>query len=273
MSEDLTRNLRLLCSYYRSISEVCRRLDVNRTQFNRYLSGSNRPSAHMMQRLCDFFGVEEHEILLPHHQFQRLIDVRPRQHTAREPQHPEQEHLQHLQQLTGQSLDKYLGYYFEYYLSMACPGNILRTLVHLEKPDKQVYYQRLERLQEAPDERPYHGIYLGAAYLLTDRIFLVDYESLTGQEISQTILFPSYKNRISYLSGLKIGAAGSGDRMPCATRVLYEYLGHSVNKRQALKRCGLYPLDTEQIEPSLKQALINQLDDDEYHLRARHLHR
>lgn len=274
MTEHFCSNLKLLCSYHKSIAEVCRRLGINRTQFNRYLKGSNQPSTHRLQQICDFFGVEPHEIRLPHHQFQRLISVRPRV-TALTTEQPtaEQQHLQRLRQQSGQGLDRYLGYYFEYYLSMASPGKILRTLVHIEKVSDQVVFQRLERLQERPNEKPCHGIYLGAAYLLADRIFMVDYESLTGQEISQTILFPSYRNRISYLTGLKLGASGSGERMPCATRVVYEHLGSSVDKRQALRLCGLYPLDTDQIEPFLKQALSNQIAADEYHLRARHLPR
>lgn len=42
MNENFARNLRLLCSYYKSIAEVCRRLEINRAQFNRYLSGRHQ---------------------------------------------------------------------------------------------------------------------------------------------------------------------------------------------------------------------------------------
>nr|HQV08363.1 helix-turn-helix transcriptional regulator [Thauera sp.] len=63
MHEDFARNLRLLCSYYRSIAEVCRRLEVNRPQFNRYLSGRYRPSTNTLRRFCDFFGVDREEMV------------------------------------------------------------------------------------------------------------------------------------------------------------------------------------------------------------------
>lgn len=59
MSRDLPKNLRLLCSYHRSIAAVCRELGVNRSQFNRYLGGETMPSLRLMRRICDFFGVEE----------------------------------------------------------------------------------------------------------------------------------------------------------------------------------------------------------------------
>ena len=91
-NEDLGRNLRLLCSYYTSVAEVCRRLEINRPQFNRYLSGRYKPSANTMRRFCEFFGVEEHEMLLPHSQFKLMVQVRPNDragdaHSALEMQH------------------------------------------------------------------------------------------------------------------------------------------------------------------------------------------
>ncbi len=93
MNENLSQNLRLLCSYYKSVAEVSRRLGISRPQFNRYLSGRYRPAANTLRRICDFFGVEEHEVLLPHSQFERLVQVRPKSQHRIE-QLPEREHLE-----------------------------------------------------------------------------------------------------------------------------------------------------------------------------------
>ena len=76
MSADFCANLRLLSDHYKSIAEVCRRLGVNRSQFNKYLNGRSRPSRHIMKKICDFFGVEEYEVLLPHKEFDELIRLR-----------------------------------------------------------------------------------------------------------------------------------------------------------------------------------------------------
>ncbi|HEY6610672.1 MAG TPA: helix-turn-helix transcriptional regulator, partial [Pseudomonas sp.] len=59
MSEHLGHNLKLLCSHYRSIAEVCRKLGINRAQFNKYLGDQSRPTPYNLKRICDFFGVEE----------------------------------------------------------------------------------------------------------------------------------------------------------------------------------------------------------------------
>ncbi|MDO6461311.1 helix-turn-helix transcriptional regulator [Granulosicoccaceae sp. 1_MG-2023] len=274
MQDHFAANLRLLCSYYRSIADVCRRLNINRSQFNRYLSGRSRPSAHTLRRFCDFFGVEEYEILLPNEQFQRLIKVRPNRPEGDAPgtpaEQPETPHLRQLGQMGTAGLSRYLGYYFENYMSMAHPGKILRTLVKLEQRDEGVYFQRTERVRERDGEAVCHGVYLGMAHFLTDRIFLVDYESLTGHEITETILFPTFKNRVTRLSGLKLGVSGTGERMPSCARVVYEYLGPQVDTLRALSLCGLYAPDSAEIDAVTVNAVRNDMAAGDVHFRARH---
>jgi len=223
-----------------------------------------------MLRICEFFGVEEFEIMMPHNQFKLLIQVRPRPKKDEVPMLPEVSHLSRLEKNSTSDLDRYLGYYFEYYISMAHPGKILRTLVCFEKQGNKVYYQRTERIIESHNKKAYHGIYLGMVNFLVDRIFMVDYESLTAHEISQTILFPTFKNRITQLKGLKIGVSGSGERMPICTRVIYEYLGKSVNLKKAFSLCGLYKMDSENIDTAIKDAVKNDMHEGEWHFRARH---
>lgn len=270
MTNDFANNLQLLCSYYKSIAEVCRCLDINRAQFNRYINGRHKPGANNMRRICDFFGVEDFEIVMPHSQFKLLIQVRPKPKSEGVYALPETTHLSKIADSSTSDLDKYLGYYFEYYISMAHPGKILRTLVCFEKKGSNVYYQRTERIIEPPNKKAYHGIYLGMVSFLVDRIFMVDYESLTAHEISQTILFPTFKNRISQLKGLKIGVSGSGERMPICTRVVYEYLGKSVNLKKAFSFCGLYTMETKDIDISIKEAVKNDMKEGEWHFRGRH---
>ena len=58
-------NLRLLSRKYPSISELSRRLGINRTQFNRYLSGESFPRPDVLDRICNFFGVDARILLDP----------------------------------------------------------------------------------------------------------------------------------------------------------------------------------------------------------------
>ena len=58
-------NLRILAHKYPSISELSRQLGINRTQFNRYLSGESFPRPVVLARICSFFDVDARVLLEP----------------------------------------------------------------------------------------------------------------------------------------------------------------------------------------------------------------
>ncbi len=58
-------NLRILAQSYPSISELSRQLGINRTQFNRYLSGESFPRPDVLARICAFFDVDARVLLEP----------------------------------------------------------------------------------------------------------------------------------------------------------------------------------------------------------------
>ncbi|MGY8637516.1 helix-turn-helix transcriptional regulator [Bradyrhizobium sp. 14AA] len=249
-------NLKLLCSHYRSIAEVCRRLKVNRAQFNKYLSGQTAPTAHNLKRICDFFGVEESEIVRPHEEFAQLIGVRVGTSARAALSVPPLKHLETLRRHSSDTLKKYAGYYFEYYYSMSSPGRILRSLVHLHETSGYWACERTERLQDvgAPAR---HALchYVGMAFYLNERIFVLDYESLTSNEITQTVLIPSFKNRITRLNGLKLGVSAADQRAPCCSRVVWDYLGPKVPRIQSYRKLGLFALDDDQIDVDVRRRL------------------
>jgi transcriptional regulator with XRE-family HTH domain len=260
---EFCENLRMLCSYYRSVADVCRKLNINRAQFNRYLNGSSKPSNHTLERICDFFGVEPSEIYLPREHFHQIIQVRPKQKPERAVY---TDHIARLQHQSHGKFDKYLGYYYEYYLSMSSRGKVLRGLVHMFMQDGGVYYERFERFpQNATLDGTFKCKYLGGAFYLNDRIFLVDYESLTGNEMVQTVLFPSYKNKVARLSGLMLGVASSHERSIGCARVVFEYLGKEIDVRKAMRLCGIFDTATVEIDPSILKAIDNSPHKDQHH--------
>lgn len=58
-------NLRKLSDSYSSISALSRELRINRTQFNRYLSGESFPRPDVLSRICEFFNVDARVLLEP----------------------------------------------------------------------------------------------------------------------------------------------------------------------------------------------------------------
>lgn len=254
MHEDFTKNLRLLCSYYPSIAEVCRKLHINRPQFNKYLSGTTQPSRHIQRQICDFFGVEDHEIFLPHSQFAQIIRVRPAA-SDRPMKRPYVHDIDALQHLSAVHLAKYLGYYFEYHDSMSYPGYVIRSLLHIGQEGDGIYYRRAERMRFPDRTELYKAKFLGSVLFLRERIFLVGYETITQAEVTQTILFPTYRNRVSYLSGLKVGVSASDRREPLSMRVVMESLGSNISTKSALRLCGLFAPDSREIDPAIRERL------------------
>ncbi len=52
-------NLRTQCARFESIAALCRACDINRQQFNRYLSGQNLPNPRTLKRLCEVLQLPE----------------------------------------------------------------------------------------------------------------------------------------------------------------------------------------------------------------------
>jgi hypothetical protein len=48
-----------------------------------------------------------------------------------------------------------------------------------------------------------------------------------------------------------------------------EYLGQQVDVRKALRLCGLYESFDDAIDPSIRQAIHNQMDSGDWHFKAR----
>lgn len=267
MQDDFVANLRLLCGFYPSIAEVCRRLEINRSQFNRYLSGRFCPRHSVLRRMCVLFGVEEHELFLPHDDFCKIVqgDRGETNQFSITPKWPEGFFPQ-----SKEGMDKYLGHYFEYYYSMSRPGHLIRTLVSIEEREYGMVYQRTERMRVQSGSRICHNRYQGLAFRLSDRLFLLDSEIINGNEITQTILFPSFQSQLSYLTGLRLGVADNSERMPCCVRVVYEKLTDSTSVRSALSMCGLFSENDSSIDPEICRNVYNDIGLNEHQFRARH---
>lgn len=201
-----------------------------------------------MRRICDFFGVDEYEILLPHDQFRNLVRLRPTHDRGNIVLPPGLEGLLLEAQRSGRLLSKTYGYYHKYYLSFSAPGYVLKSLVYIYGWNDYTLYKRLERLRRPNRSGPPEVYkYAGMITIVGDRMHLIDQEMITGSELTQTVLFMNYRNRVSTLTGLAMGVSGNDTHEPSSSRVVMEYIGRSVNLRQAISECHLYPLNSDDV--------------------------
>lgn len=252
---DFPENLRLLCAYRPSISQIGRDLDINRSQFNRYLAGTSLPRPALMRRICDYFGVEPYEIAMPHAEFEQIVKLKGLEgdSSAR----LMRRHLDRVMGLNDARIRHLAGMFWEYSYSMSQPGKVVRALISFQQDGKQMIYRRLERIgpHDAPVHRHYR--YQGVALMTGDRIFMSDYEFTAGVELTQTVLYPDYALRWTRLHGVRLGVSADHRHMPCAVRVCFERVPKGMKVMGALRRCGLFEPMHAEIPPHVRQMIDN----------------
>ena len=266
----LAANLRTLCGNYRSVAEVCRRIGINRQQFNKYLSGATAPSLHTLKRICDFFGVDEAEIFLAPGEFHALTSLKRPGPQAVSPLAAAVERVAALHPDSQQKLRRYCGYYSSYFRSPAFPGMVFRTLYVMYQKGDHTYTKAIERMSDP--RRPTAGVpvskYLGTVLFAEDRIYLMEYSPIAHQTFALTVLYPSFRSHIHLLSGLCLAVSGGPGRQAGSMRMVFEYLGETVNLRDAIRRCGIYPEDSDEIGVDIRDRVRNAIGPDEQTLCA-----
>jgi transcriptional regulator with XRE-family HTH domain len=261
-SAAFVENLRYLCAHFNSVAEVCRSLGMNRQQFNKYLSGQSEPSLRNLKRITDFFGVDEYEITLPHKEFVRL--VRPKRGQVRETLLLEQL-LTQIDIASGEeqtALAAYSGVYTAYFCSPVWSNHIVRSLTTMSFEAPNCLTKSVQRLYLPGGTRSMKVTqkFKGVVRTIFDRLYVVEYEANSRDLASFTILYPSHRRQLQFLTGIMVTIASGGSRQPFSTRVVYQYLGKDVDLRREIARCHLYPVDSPEIPEEVRSRITDRSD-------------
>lgn len=257
---DLGRNLIYLCGFYPSISEVCRQIDINRQQFNKYTSGAVMPSLFILKRIADFFGLEVEEICLPHDNLRAIFQIRKgTAATADSGGRRLLDDIGMFSQDFSEPLDKYEGYYYRYYYAYDLSGRVVRSLFRLSKSDGFYVTRHIERIFH-PASAGRHKTafkYSGFATGLSNCIFVIEFESLMKSCIAHAVfpIIPRPGQR--YLFGLQTSLSTTLGR-PAASRVVLERIRPNVTVRKMLAHCGTFESNSPELEPDLLNLIGNE---------------
>lgn len=216
------RNLRLLAADHSSVSELSRVLGINRTQFNRYLSGESFPRPDVLAKICSYFGTDARILLEP------LEDIAPAQRST---------HRAFLDGFLGQEAELIpedqlpSGFYRFTRRSFIDQSLFVLGMVHVRRQDNQTVLRGFEAknamvMQGLPTDlnsREFRGIFIrqeDGLTVLTARqnAMTSSYNFLTRVASFQNNFWVGYTTRtvVESASGLR------------ATRLAYEYLGPRV---------------------------------------------
>ncbi len=262
-------NLRLVCDQYRSVAHVCRSMEMNRQQFNKYLSGKIYPSKHNLSRVCHFFKLTEEQLNLQPSAFDQVVAEIFQ--SKGDPGVSEIEKAIDSLPNSLEVLARYEGYYYSHFHALGFPGYLVRSLVHIYRYRDRFYTRNTEHLwnKEKDDTHRHRFKYKGIAMYLGDRIFITEIEMLTKSAVCHTILFPSYRNVVDTLSGITTGVGSINSHMPKSTRVEYQFLGKQVDLKDKLRGCGIFDLDSELIDSDIRERIDNEMTDQKFMLTAR----
>ncbi len=269
-SENVQENLRLLCSYGKSTSDICRRAGFNRQQFNKYLNGHAQPSLATLRKICDFFGVDDHEILLHHDSFKAIVRLRPPKLGVKQTSY--EVALDNLTQRskTNQSLMKrHAGYYHAYFAPEPARNILVRTLVHLYRENDAWLTKTIDRKLDEAFFVPSRVKYTGVALEAFQRITILEREIGSGRSIWATMLYCSEQDPPNFLSGLSMSVETEARHDISCVRGVWQYLGKNPDLRQALKLCGIVDQDAEDIPEIVLEGTDNSLRQGELILSPR----
>jgi transcriptional regulator with XRE-family HTH domain len=253
VGSDLSRNLRFLCDFEKSVSEVCRAIGINRQQFSKYLNGSSQPSPYNMQRICSYFSIRPADLLLPHDELAGRFEFRAAGGERRVGSASRRVFARAFPG-DGAGLRRYVGYYLTHCHSFSWEGHLLRAITQVFERDGLYGIKTIERTRDPEDGALFLSKYDGQMSLLGNRLFVIEHQSLANDAIVETVLYPTARSQLTLLRGVTFGLS-SKHRNPYVSRCVWKYLGSTIDLKRALQATGLYASDSKRVDPKIARIL------------------
>jgi len=159
---------------------------------------------------------------------------------------------------TRRALARYLGYYHSFFRAFSWDGYVMCALACIHECEGRVFVKTIERPRDSREDVRYLSKYKGLVTMLENRIFVIEFESLARDAIVETILYPAQRSRVALLRGVTLGVS-SKRREPYASRVVWKYLGRTIDRRAALGAVGLYKADSRHVDRRVLSLLGEQV--------------
>ncbi|WP_321791806.1 XRE family transcriptional regulator [Caballeronia sp. J97] len=255
--KNVAANLSHLANTFDSASEFCRKLDINRQQFNKYVAAQHLPAQKVIQKIARHFLIEPAQLLLAPAAFKRAFEERDPGLPFELQGAPELVKMFPAVGSSGEAMRGMLGVYHRYHNSSIYKGMVLRSVTWLYVRDGTARYVTIERfpLLDGSARSGYTFTYHGFCLALGDRLFLIDSESKQRNEVTLSILTQQPRRPIRFLYGIYSAVASSSYRQPFSTRLVLHHVSNTKLTRQHLRQATVLRPDDASIPPEIRNYL------------------
>ncbi len=256
----LAANLRTLCERHESVAAVCRKINVNRQQFNKYLSGTHLPSAANLRLIANFFGLSVPILFSDPEEFRGLVDENYFHAMATARQLPEfSRFLSNVVMSSNVHDNELVGVYDRYQYSSIYKGFILKSAFCIYRNREFLQHYYVERFPsfDNPGKTEYIFKYYGFCVPVADRLFTADFEGIQSNELTFGVYAQVKRNAKRFMFGISSGIAATVFRQPYATKVALHYRGPGLLRREHLEQLTVM----DRNDPAVPREALQYLGD------------
>ena len=251
--ETMARNLRILCEERGSIAKVCRKIGINRQQFNKYLAGQCMPNKSSLYKICSYFEIDETELVtteswgLPTDKLEvsKLLTIPGSRQI-----------LENITHDPPTSLHPGM-YFIHYVLKDVEPLSLMRVLVVLRNENGMLTFRRFTNYSE-PSDSAWHYVRGDHVGIVVERAHWFYFAGVSYMGIGEPTLITVQWLPIAaqILSGTALVGDDSG---PKSFPVIMEQIVRPTTLRQGLKQSKILPVSSDEISTHLRNVVHHKI--------------
>ena len=254
--QSFAENLMTLCGRHGSIASVCRELNMNRQQFNKYLSGSAFPSPTSLDKICAFFNVEPETLFHSPRSFRTEkteVGFDVAELLGQLPLAALQSMTRSFEALRETSLRA--GCYLFYYPWPRDPKMCARAAMVVTRKDGYTLFTRFTkfRVLGQPHRHYLQGRHDGIVLQKDGATFLLAINRKGFGEVSLVTFGVENALNREFMSGLALVLGPAAN--PLALRTIIQYRGSHDILRTTISEAGILPMTDPSIDDQVREAM------------------
>lgn len=255
----LPENLRTLSERAGTVTDICRKIGINRQQFNKYLAGTHTPSKSNLRSIASFFGLSEDVLFSNPNDFRSMLQGGHFHLFRNVIQSPKM--LMFLSEMLGSgeaNQHEFNGVYERYHYSSIYPGQIVRSIFCVYEREGTLMHYYVERFpsMDGTGKIDYHFKYHGLSFAIAGRLFCFDFETIQRNEMTFSNLAAVSRNSKKYVFGVTSGIAATMMRQPVAAKVAMSFVSKGLIRKSHIRRATVL----EPSDSSIPREVINYLN-------------